>query len=114
MKSDTPKYERKRLKHHAHCAVYPTMIRIRPHFVWKNIAVCAPANKQKINLTSPNIAPATKSDQPRSPNIALAKKSDKPRLPNIAPGTKSDNLIQLLLDGTVAGLNFDLTERNLD
>ena len=38
------------------------------HFVWKNILFYAPANKQKINHISPNIAPATKTDKPRSPN----------------------------------------------
>ena len=39
---------------------------------------------------SPNIAPATKSDSPRSPNVAPATKSDTPTSPNIAPATKRD------------------------
>ena len=39
---------------------------------------------------SPNIAPAKKSDSPRSPNVAPATKSDTPTSPNFAPATKSD------------------------
>ena len=49
-----------------------------------------------------------------APNTAAAAKSDEPRSPNIAPATKGDKPTQLLLDGTVAGLSFCLTERILD
>ena len=49
----------------------------------------APATKSD-TPTSPNAVPATKSDTPKSPNAALATKNDTATSPNIAPATKSD------------------------
>ena len=78
--------------------------------------------------TSPNTAPATKSDTSTSPNTAPATKSDTWTSPNSAPATKSDTwtsankamtwmsyyLTEPLLDWAMTWLSYDLTELWLD
>ena len=98
------KMRRKQLKRQFQCGDDPSMIRAwARHLAPARSASLLFALRRRILYwklqhfalrlsiqTSPNTAPATKSDTPRSPNTAPATKSDTRTSPNAAPATKSD------------------------